>query len=407
MSIGGAEFGPLSVSRFPTRSVFVADFRASPAHAPGAAASGTPASAAPAPARLRSCRRSKHRVVLSSLTWSSFVRRVLAAATVPPRRVVVKIVANLVDRPRRVRRTMFSPVACLLAGNFFDQNFSSILNGVALGMLIFVLAIGLSLIFGLLDVLNLAHGSLYLLGTYVGYELVENEGLPFVAAAGISIVFGVALGLVLAAALLPIRARGHLDQVLLTLGLFFIVADLITILWGREFHTITPPHFLLQSKVIFGHYYPSYRLAVIVVGVVIALGAYLVFERTQLGAILRAAVEDRAMVAALGHNVKLITLSVLLAGSALATFAGVIGGPIEQVTPGVGDDVLLLALIVVVVGGLGSISGAFVASLIIGQAQSLGVALGQQHGLPQAAPFALFAAMALILIARPQGLFGK
>ncbi|HEY2219616.1 MAG TPA: branched-chain amino acid ABC transporter permease [Gaiellaceae bacterium] len=295
----------------------------------------------------------------------------------------------------------------LLAANFFDQNFSTILNGVALGMLIFVLAVGLSLIFGMLDVLNLAHGSLYLLGTYLGYQLVENEGLPFIAAAAISVVFGVALGLVLAAALLPIRDRGHLDQVLLTLGLFFIVADLITILWGREFHTITPPHFLLQSKVIFGHYYPSYRLAVIVVGVVIALGAYLVFERTQLGAILRAAVEDRAMVAALGHNVNLITLSVLLAGSALATFAGVIGGPIEQVTPGVGDDVLLLALIVVVVGGLGSISGAFVASLIIGQAQSLGVALGQQHGLPQAAPFALFAAMALILIARPQGLFGK
>lgn len=295
----------------------------------------------------------------------------------------------------------------LLAANFFDQNFSTILNGVALGMLIFVLAVGLSLIFGMLDVLNLAHGSLYLLGTYLGYQLVENEGLPFIAAAAVSVVFGVALGLVLAAALLPIRDRGHLDQVLLTLGLFFIVADLITILWGREFHTITPPHFLLQSKVIFGHYYPSYRLAVIVVGVVIALGAYLVFERTQLGAILRAAVEDRAMVAALGHNVNLITLSVLLAGSALATFAGVIGGPIEQVTPGVGDDVLLLALIVVVVGGLGSISGAFVASLIIGQAQSLGVALGQQHGLPQAAPFALFAAMALILIARPQGLFGK
>jgi branched-subunit amino acid ABC-type transport system permease component len=223
----------------------------------------------------------------------------------------------------------------------------------------------------------------------------------------ISIAFGIALGLVLAAALIPIRDRGHLDQVLLTLGLFFIAADLVTILWGRDFHTITPPHFLLQSKVIFGHYYPSYRLAVIVVGLVLAVGTYLVFERTQLGAILRAAVEDRAMVSALGHNVNVITLSVLLAGSALATFAGVIGGPIEQVTPGVGDDVLLLALIVVVVGGLGSITGAFVASLIIGQAQSLGVALGQQHGLPQAAPFALFAAMALILIARPRGLFGK
>ena len=158
---------------------------------------------------------------------------------------------------------------------------------------------------------------------------------------------------------------------------------------------------------IFGHYYPAYRLAVIVVGLVIAIVTYIVFERTQLGAILRAAVEDRAMVAALGYNIRIITLSVLLAGSALATFAGVIGGPIQQVTPGVGDEVLLLALIVVVVGGLGSIAGAFVASLIIGQAQSLGVALGQQHGFPQAAPFLLFGTMALILIARPQGLFGK
>ncbi|HEY1369334.1 MAG TPA: branched-chain amino acid ABC transporter permease, partial [Gaiellaceae bacterium] len=144
-----------------------------------------------------------------------------------------------------------------------------------------------------------------------------------------------------------------------------------------------------------------------VVGLVIAVVTYVVFERTQLGAILRAAIEDRAMVAALGHNVRLVTLAVLLTGSALATFAGVIGGPIEQVTPGVGDDVLLLALIVVVVGGLGSIPGAFVASVIIGQVQSLGIALGQQHGLPQAAPFALFGTMALILIARPTGLFGK
>jgi branched-chain amino acid transport system permease protein len=298
-------------------------------------------------------------------------------------------------------------VAPLLAANFFDQNFSSIVNGIALGMLIFVLAIGLSLIFGLLDVINLAHGSLYLLGTYLGYQLVEQQGVPFILAAVIAMVFGVFLGFVLAAALRPIRGRGHLDQVLLTLGLFFVAADLVTIIWGREFHSITPPGFLLQSTVIFGHYYPWYRLAVIVVGLVIAVATYVVFERTQLGAILRAAVEDRAMVAALGHNVNLVTLSVLLAGSALATFAGVIGGPIEQVTPGVGNDVLLLALIVVVVGGLGSIPGAFVASLIVGQAQSLGVALGQQHGLPQAAPFALFGTMALILIARPRGLFGK
>ncbi len=298
-------------------------------------------------------------------------------------------------------------MAGVLAANFFDQNFSSILNGFALGMLIFILAIGLSLIFGMLDVLNLAHGSLYLLGTYFGYELVERRHLGFIAAAILSVVFGVLLGLVLSALLRPIRGRGHLDQVLLTLGIFFIVEDLVTIIWGRDFHTITPPGFLLQSKVIFGHFYPSYRLAVIVIGLVIAVAAYLVFERTQLGAILRAAVADRQMVAALGYNVNLVMLSVLLAGTALATFAGVIGGPIEQVTPGIGNDVLLLALIVVVVGGLGSISGAFVASLLIGEVQSLGISLGQQHGFPQAAPFALFGAMALILIVRPAGLFSR
>lgn len=297
-------------------------------------------------------------------------------------------------------------MSTLLAANFFDQNFSSIVNGIALGMLVFVLAIGLSLIFGLLDIINLAHGSLYLLGTYVGYELVEQRHLPFIPAAAVVFAVGIGLGLVLHAFLRPIRGRDHLDQVLLTLGLFFVVGDVVTIIWGRDFHSITPPGFLLQSKVIFGHYYPSYRLAVIVVGVVIAVVTYLIFERTQLGAVLRASVEDRAMVAALGHNVNVITLAVLLAGAALATFAGIVGGPILQVTPGVGNDVLLYALIVVVVGGLGSIPGAFVASLIVGEVESLGVSLGQQHGLPQAAPFALFGAMALILIVRPAGLFG-
>jgi branched-chain amino acid transport system permease protein len=297
-------------------------------------------------------------------------------------------------------------VCSLLAANFFDQNFSSIVNGIALGMLVFILAVGLSLIFGLLDILNLAHASFYLLGTYFGYALVELHGVAFIPALLLSIPFGILLGLALAAFLRPIRGRGHLDQVLLTLGLFFVTQDLVTIVWGRDFHTITPPGFLRESWVIFGHYYPSYRIGVIVVGAVIALASYLVFERTQLGAILRAAIVDREMVAALGHNVNLVMLSVLLAGAALATFAGVIGGPIEQVTPGIGNDVLLLALIVVVIGGLGSISGAFVASLLIGEVQSLGVALGQQHGLPQAAPFALFGAMALILILRPQGILG-
>ncbi len=277
-------------------------------------------------------------------------------------------------------------MANVIVASFFDDNFVSILNGVALGMLLFVLAIGLSLIFGLLDVLNLAHG----------------EGVPFIGAASITVVFGLALGLVLNASLRPVRGRGHLDQALLTLGLLFIVGDLVTIIWGTEYFFIAPPHFLDRSVSILGHIYPLYRIAVMVVGAVLFVLVYVLFERTQLGAILRAAVEDQTMVAGLGINVRLVMLAVLALGSALATFAGVIGGPILSVTPGVGDEVLILALIVIVIGGLGSIVGAFVGAIIIGEVQTLGVAL-----IPQIASFALFGAMAIVLIVRPSGLFAR
>jgi branched-chain amino acid transport system permease protein len=286
--------------------------------------------------------------------------------------------------------------------DFFNDNFTSILNGFAVGMLLFVLAAGLSLIFGLLDVLNLAHGALYLLGTYVGYQLVVREGVDFIAAAGLALAFGLLLGAVLNGFLWPIRRRGHLDQVLLTLGLFFMVADLVTIIWSTEFYSLPPPGFLDRSVSIVGDQYPLYRLAVMGLGVVLAVLIYLVFERTQLGAILRAAVEDRAMVDALGVNVGVVMLTVLALGSALATFAGVIGGPIFNVDPGVGSYVLILALIVVVIGGLGSIAGAFVGAIIIGEAQSLGGAL-----IPDVAPFAIFGAMALVLVVRPTGIFGR
>jgi branched-chain amino acid transport system permease protein len=286
--------------------------------------------------------------------------------------------------------------------SFVDQHFSSILNGFALGMLLFILAVGLSLIFGLLDVLNLAHGSLYLLGTYVGFQLVEREGFGFIPAALLVAGLGVLLGIVLNAFLRPIRGRGHLDQVLLTLGLVFIVGDLVAIIWGTESYGITPPAFLEASTPIFGHYFPKYRLAVMVVGVVLFLVVYFVFERTQLGAVLRAAVEDPAMVGALGINVRRVMLAVLLLGCALATFAGIVGGPINYVTPGVGDYVLILALIVVVIGGLGSIVGAFVGAIIIGEVQDLGADL-----MPQTASFALFGAMAIVLVIRPTGLFGR
>jgi branched-subunit amino acid ABC-type transport system permease component len=290
----------------------------------------------------------------------------------------------------------------ILFVSFFDQHFTSMLNGLALGMLIFILALGLSLIFGLLDVLNLAHGALYLLGTYLGYQLIEREGLPFIPAAVIVLVFGLALGFVLNGFLAPIRGRGHLDQVLLTLGLLFIVGDLITIIWGVESFTIEPPGFLERSVSILGHEYPLYRVALMALGAVLFLVVYILVERTQLGAILRAAVEDADMVAGLGVNVRRVMLIVLLAGSALATFAGVVGGPYLTVSGGVGNEVLIYALIVVAIGGLGSILGAFVGSIILGEVQTLGVDL-----IPEIAPFAVFGVMALVLVLRPTGLFGR
>jgi branched-chain amino acid transport system permease protein len=292
----------------------------------------------------------------------------------------------------------------VILANFFDDNFVSILNGISLGMLIFVLAIGLSLIFGLLDVLNLAHGSLYMLGSYIGWQLVDrqHEGLPFVVGALIALPVGILLGVVLNAFLRPIRNRGHLDQVLLTLGLVFITVDLVTIVWDNDAHAIEPPAFLNSSTSIFGHLYPKYRLAVMAVGALVFLVVYLLVERTQLGAILRAAVEDSAMVDALGVNVRRVMLSVLLAGAALASFAGVIGAPIRGFDPAEGDRVLILALIVIVIGGLGSIFGAFVGAIIVGEVQSLGGAL-----IPSVSSFAVFGVMALILVVRPRGLFGR
>jgi branched-subunit amino acid ABC-type transport system permease component len=294
------------------------------------------------------------------------------------------------------------PGASVVAANFFDEHFTSMLNGLALGMLIFVLAVGLSLIFGLLDVLNLAHGAVYLLGTYLGFQLVTREGVPFVPAALIAVVFGLALGVVLNGFLRPIRGRGHLDQVLLTLGLLFIVGDLITIVWGVDSFTIEPPAFLDRSVEVLGHTYPLYRLAVMAIGVALFVVLYAVFERTQLGAVLRAATEDPAMVGALGVNVRRVALAVLAAGCALATFAGVVGGPILTVSGEVGTQVLIYALIVVVIGGLGSIPGAFVGSIVLGEVQSLGVDL-----IPEIASFAVFGVMALVLVVRPAGLFGR
>lgn len=282
---------------------------------------------------------------------------------------------------------------------WFDHHAVTVVNGLSEGLLIYLTAAGLTLIFGLLDVLNLAHGVAYLFGSYIAYQLAAHGsfGLAIVAAVVVGAVLGGALNL----SMVPLRRRGHLDQALLTIGAAFVLAGVATGIWGFGYHTVNGPSFLSGSVSILGHPFPDYRLAVIGVGVVVAAALGAVMTRTPAGRVVRAVVADREMASAIGVDVRRVSSLVFVAGTALATFAGVIGAPVIGVNPTIGDQILLLALVVTVIGGLGSLRGAFIGALIIGEVQSLGSDL-----VPAFAGFLVFATMAVVLIVRPQGLFG-
>lgn len=280
---------------------------------------------------------------------------------------------------------------------FFSDHWVTMLNGVALGFVLFALAVGFSLVFGILDVLNLAHGSLFLAGAYAAWRLAgDGDPSAFFLAVLLAVGIGGAGGLVLTAAIRPIAARGHLDQALLTLGIALVVTELVQVWFGDDPHAVIPP---LTGSVDLGGGYPTYRLAVIAVGAAVALGVDVMVERTRLGALVRATVVDSDMVAALGVNTRLVRAGTFALGAVLAATAGVFGAPLLGANPHLDSQVLLLALVVVVVGGLGSVRGALVGALLIGQVQSLGVALA-----PEQAPFLLFGTMALVLVIRPTGL---
>lgn len=287
--------------------------------------------------------------------------------------------------------------------DWFDTNLVSILNGFAIGSLLFILAVGLSIVFGMMDVLNLAHGALYLAGAYLGYQFAGDTSswLGFGTALGAAALVGLLAGGVLSTMTEPLARRPHLDQALLTLGVALVVAELLAISYGNDVLRVNAPPGLDESVQVFGRTYPAYRLALIGVGLMIAIAVYAVVERTTIGALVRASVADRDMVSALGVDNRKVKLAVLGAGSALAAVAGVLGGPIYGAAPGLDETVLILALVVVVIGGLGSIKGAFIGALVIGQVESLGRAL-----VPDLASFMLFGALALVLIVRPRGLFG-
>lgn len=289
--------------------------------------------------------------------------------------------------------------------NFIADHLFTVVDGLAIGVLLFVIALGLSLVFGVMDVLNLAHGALYLVGAYVAVSFVVGGKISlgaFVAAGLVAAVIGGLAGWGLSAAVKPIASRGHLDQALLTLGIALVVSDLVSMRFGNDVRSIPAPDPLVGSISMLGQSYPVYRLVVIVVGAALAVGAVMLIERTRIGSLVRAAVVDAAMVRALGVNTGRLVAGVFAVGAALASFGGVLGAPILSAYPGLDDRVLLLGLVVVVLGGLGSVNGALVGALIIGQIEVLGASL-----VPTYASFLVFGAMALVLLVRPEGLLAK
>ena len=275
------------------------------------------------------------------------------------------------------------------------------LNGISFGALLFILAAGLSLIFGMMDVVNLAHGSFYMLGAYVALTVVQRTGSFWPALVVAPLAVGL-LGLLIEPLLLR-RLRGrHLDQVLLTIGVSLVIADLIGIVWGREIHSIPLPAGLDRSVSVMGGDYPAYRLFVIAFGVALAIVFSVVHRRTRMGALIRAGVDDAPMLAALGVDIDRLFATTFAVGAALAAVAGVVAAPVFGVFPGMDVDALIYSLIVVVVGGLGTLSGAVVGAGVIGPADTFGKVL-----FPQFALALIFALLAFVLLVRPTGLLGR
>jgi len=285
---------------------------------------------------------------------------------------------------------------------FVPDVFGQALNGLAYGVLLFLLSVGLTLIFGMLDIVNLAHGSYYMLGAYAGLTLIAVTGNFWLAL----LVAPFAVGLIGAGiertCLRPLYRRGPLDQVLLTFGLIYVFEDLVKWVWSGRIRSIPTPALFSGSVQVLGATIPSYRLFVIAFGLAMAGALWALIEKTRLGAIIRAGVFDSEMTAGMGINIDRVFTGVFAFGAALAGLSGVIAGPIQSAYPPMGASILVPALIVVVVGGLGSLKGSLAGSLIIGQAETFG-----KVWLPGASMLMIYVVMALVLLFRPQGLFGR
>lgn len=276
-----------------------------------------------------------------------------------------------------------------------------LLNGLSFAALLFFLASGFTLIFGLMRIVNLAHGAYYLVGGYVAMTTIAVTGNFWLGLLTGPLAVAVA-GLITERLLLrPIRGR-ELPEVLLTVGVAFVFADLALEIWGGDPRSITPPEFLQGGLSLGFVTYPRYRIFVMACAVVVGIVLFGLHSRTRYGAIVRAGVDDREMIAALGIDIDRVFAGIFVFGSLLAGLAGVIGGGVLSLLPGADTEILLYSLAVVIIGGLGSLSGAVIGSLIVGLADAFGRALA-----PELSYFTLFAPMALVLVLRPRGLLGR
>jgi branched-chain amino acid transport system permease protein len=290
-----------------------------------------------------------------------------------------------------------------LNGMDFPGLLAQLLNGLQYGLLLFLIASGLTLIFGVMGVINLAHGSMFMIGAYVAYLVTARWGslwlaLPVAAFGGLLIGVALETGL-----FRHFYAREHLDQVLLTFALILLFEEFRSLLVGNDFHAVPVPALLDFSVPITAHFsYSAYRFAVIAICLMLAGLLFWWIERTRFGAIIRAAAEQPEMVDVLGINARRVHLTVFAVGTALALIAGALAAPLYSVYPNMGDGFLIISFVVVVIGGLGSVSGAFWSALILGLVDTLGAAYA-----PRAAGLVVYVLMAAVLLWRPAGLFGR
>ena len=276
-----------------------------------------------------------------------------------------------------------------------------LLNGLTFAALLFVVASGFTLIFGLLRIVNLAHGALYLFGGYVGFTLGGITG-SFLVAALSAMVFVALAGMVLDRGLLRFVQGSELRQVMLTLGVAFVLNDMALVIWGGDTFTIPTPPWLQGAVVMGSLFYPKFRLFVLLVGILVFVALWLLLNKTRLGALIRAGVDDREMVEACGINVKRVFMVTFMLGSALAGLGGVLGGTFLALYPSADAEILVFSLAVVIIGGRGSLVGAAIGAILIGLLNTFG-----QVWFPQLAYFVIFGPMAVLLAFRPLGLFGR